>query len=224
MSDNAGPGANKPLRRDAELNRQRILTAARQLIGERGLDISHDEIARAAGVGVGTVYRRFPTAASLFVELFYEELDEMVATAEAAAEASDPWQGIRQFLEQIFEQQAANRGLRELLIGHRGDTELSHRAQARLRPVVARLVDRAHASGQLREEIGAADFAMIPVMINPLMAASRNVDPELWRRWLAVILDGLVVGPREGTLPGSTPSPGWVAEIIKGGPALPRSN
>ena len=140
----------------------------------------------------------------------------MVGTALAASEVEDPWEGIRQFLEQIFEQQVASRGLRELLIGHRGGTELSRRAQEQIRPVVAQLVDRAHASGQLRVGTGAPDLAMIPVMVNPLMAASRDVDPDLWRRWLAVLLDGIAGGSERDQLPGRTPSPEQVEEIIKG--------
>jgi AcrR family transcriptional regulator len=218
VPDPPGPSARRPLRRDAEHNRERILAAARELVGEHGLSISHDDIARAADVGVGTVYRRFPTREELFDELFYEQLDVMVATAQAAAEADDPWQGICQFLEQIFEQQAANRGLRELLIGHRGGTELSRRAQSRLRPVVARLVEAARESGQLRAGVGETDLAMIPVMINPLVAASREVDPELWRRWLAAILDGIAADPRRDALPGAPPTPDQVAQIIKGRP------
>jgi len=216
VPDEARADAREPLRVDAERNRERILAAARKLIVEHGLDISHDDIARTANVGVGTVYRRFPTQQELFDELFYDELDLMVGTALAASEVEDPWEGIRQFLEQIFEQQVASRGLRELLIGHRGGTELSRRAQEQIRPVVARLVDRAHASGQLRVGVGASDLAMIPVMVNPLMAASRDVDPDLWRRWLAVLLDGIAGGPERDQLPGRAPSPEQVEEIIKG--------
>lgn len=218
MADSPGPSAHRRLRSDAERNRERILTAARELIGEHGLDISHDDIAREAGVGVGTVYRRFPNREALFDELFYEQLDVMVATAEAAGEVADPWQGICLFLEQIFEQQAADRGLRELLIGHRGGTELARKAQSRLRPVVARLVERARDSGQLRTDVGETDLAMIPVMINPLVAAAGDVDPELWRRWLAIITDGIAAGPRRERLPGTPPAPTQVEQIIGGRP------
>ena len=170
VPDEARADAREPLRVDAERNRERILAAARKLIVEHGLDISHDDIARTANVGVGTVYRRFPTQQELFDELFYDELDLMVGTALAASEVEDPWEGIRQFLEQIFEQQVASRGLRELLIGHRGGTELSRRAQEQIRPVVARLVDRAHASGQLRVGVGASDLAMI------IFTAGRSIE------------------------------------------------
>lgn len=204
------------MRRDAELNRERILVAARALIDEHGLDISHDLIARAAQVGVGTVYRRFPTLAALFDELFYEELQVLVATAEAAGELEDPWAAIRQFMQRSFEQQAANRGLSELLIGHRGGTELARHAQSQIEPVVTRLVAQAHAAGRLRADIGPTDFPMIVEMINAVIAASRHEAPDLWRRYLAVILDGIATGRRRG-LPGEPPSSEKIERLIGGG-------
>lgn len=213
VSDEVAPSKRPPLRRDAERNRDRILVAARSLIGDRGLDISHDEIAKAAHVGVGTVYRRFQTLEALLDELFYEELDVLVATAEAASELEDPWAAIRQFMERSFEQQAENRGLSELLIGHRGGTELARRAQSRIEPVVTRLVARAHAAGRLREDIGPTDFPMIVGMINAVMAAARDEAPDLWRRYLAIILDGIATGRRR-SLPGVPPRPDQVERLI----------
>jgi AcrR family transcriptional regulator len=216
LPEELGPPTRQPLRRDAERNRERILAAARRLISERGIAISHDEIARAADVGVGTVYRRFPTLAQLFDELFCEQLDRMVSSAEAASQLDDPLAGLRQFLEQYFEQQAANRGLGELLIGHRGGTELSRRAQDRLRPLVENLVTRAQERGQLHPAVDATDIAMIPMMLNPLLAASHEEDTDLWRRWLAVILEGISTGPRADDLPGRAPTPDQVERIIRG--------
>lgn len=210
-----GPSERPRLRRDAERNRQRILLAARSLIDDRGLDISHDDIAKAAQVGVGTVYRRFATLEALLDELFYEELEVLVATAEAASELEDPWAAIREFLWHTFEQQAKNRGLRELLIGHRGGTELARRAQSQIEPVVTRLVARAHAAGRLREDIGFTDFPMIVEMINAVMAAARDEAPDLWRRYLAVVLDGIATGRRR-RLPGEPPKSEQIERLISG--------
>lgn len=216
MPDDREPSDRPSLRRDAELNRARIIEAAARLIGERGLDISHDEIAREAQVGVGTVYRRFPTRANLFDAVYSEQLDAMVAVAEEAAKRDDPWEGLEFFLVRTFEQQAANRGLRELLIGHGGGTELARRAQAKIHPAVAVIVARAQHVGSLKTSIGAADMAMIPVMINALMRASRDVDPNLWRRWLAIILEGMASGPRRSEFPGAPPKPRQVVRLIGG--------
>jgi len=207
---------DRPLRRDAERNRQRILDAAGRLIGDRGLEVSHDEIAREANVGVGTVYRRFPTRERLFDALYHRELDTMVAIAEKAAQVDDPLQGLRLFLERSFEQQAANRGLRELLIGHSGTTDLARSAQSRIGPIVGGLVVRAQAEGRLHPAIGPTDTAMIPVMINAVMRASREADPDQWRRWLAILLEGMAVGRRRKSFPGHAPSPSEVERIIGG--------
>src|SRR5260370_33352238 len=83
------PDTVRPLRRDAERNRQRILEAASEAFNERGLEVSLDEIARYAGVGVGTVYRRFRTKEELVEALFPGRLDSVAATADAASEAAD---------------------------------------------------------------------------------------------------------------------------------------
>src|ERR1700753_4493274 len=109
------PGGDRPLRRDAERNRQRILTAALRVFTERGLDATLDEIARAAGVGVGTVYRRFPDKESLVTELFRERMDALVTVAETACNAADPWQGLVSYLEFAAAAMAGDQGLRELM-------------------------------------------------------------------------------------------------------------
>src|ERR1700730_13645758 len=86
-----GVGETRPLRRDAERNRQRILKAASEAFNERGLEVSLDEIARYAGVGVGTVYRRVRTKEELVEALFMERLDSVAAIADQALAAPDPW-------------------------------------------------------------------------------------------------------------------------------------
>lgn len=183
------------LRRDAERNRQRILEAASRLTGEQGLGISHDEIAREAKVGVGTVYRRFPTRDSLLDATYRQQLDAMVAVAEESARIEDPWEALQDFLERWFEQQATNLGLRELLTGQGIATSVAQRARERIGPVVADLVLRSQQAGQLKPSLAATDIAMIPVMVNAMMRATREVDPQQWRRWLAILLEGLAAGP-----------------------------
>src|ERR1700732_4392259 len=84
----------RPLRRDAERNRVRILAAAAQVFTERGLDATLDDVARAAGVGVAPVYRRSPDKEALVAALFRERIDNLVTVAEDACAAADPWQAI----------------------------------------------------------------------------------------------------------------------------------
>src|SRR3954467_15079526 len=113
------PDAEPRLRRDAERNRRRILAAAADAFAEGGLGVTMDEIARCAGVGVGTVYRRFPDKELLIEALFEERIDELVALAEAARDDPDPFAGIVRFFETFLAVQAADRGLKEVVLGTR---------------------------------------------------------------------------------------------------------
>src|SRR5919198_5969688 len=98
------------LRRDAQRNRERIVEAARRSFAEHGLDVGVDEIARRAGVGMGTLYRRFPTKASLVHAIFEDRLDALQPTIERALAAEDPWEGLVDLLLATVAQQAEDRG------------------------------------------------------------------------------------------------------------------
>ena len=93
--------APRPLRRDAQRNRERILDAARELFAERGVAVTLDDIAKRAGVGVGTVYRRYSNKDALLDELFEEGIDELAASAEALLASRDAWDALIRFLEQL---------------------------------------------------------------------------------------------------------------------------
>src|SRR3954466_6668321 len=105
----------QPLRADAERNRQRLLDAAGELFAEKGLCVGLDEIARHAGVGVATAYRRFPDKAQLVDALFEDHVEARPAVPPAGLEHDDPWQGLVHFMEGAVDLQVANRGLKELL-------------------------------------------------------------------------------------------------------------
>src|SRR3954470_24749544 len=92
------PAARAPLRRDAQRNRDRILAATRVAFQERGLDVGVDEIARRAGVGMGTLYRHFPTRAALVAGIVDARFAELTEAAERALEAPDAWGGFEAFL------------------------------------------------------------------------------------------------------------------------------
>ena len=106
----------RPLRSDAARNRELILATAAEVFAEHGLDAGYDEIARRAGIGVGTVYRRFPERSELVQALFESRIEEMVAIAEEAASQQDPWDGLTLFLERAIERQVADRGLKEVMV------------------------------------------------------------------------------------------------------------
>jgi AcrR family transcriptional regulator len=183
--------SQKPLRKDAERNRVRILTAAGELFAERGLGVTLDDIARHAGVGVGTVYRRFPDKETLIDALFAQRIEALCDIAAQALEIPDLWEGLVFYFEQGSQRQAHDRGLKELLScsTHGGEPVMA--AKARLRVLVTELFDRAKAAKVLREDVEPFDSPLIAMMLGAVMDRSRDVEPELWRRFLGLILDGL---------------------------------
>src|SRR3954453_1843575 len=183
--------AEKPLRKDAERNRIRILEAAGDLFAQRGLGITLDDVARHAGVGVGTVYRRFPDKELLIDALFEERIESMCGIAAAALDIPDPWDGFVYFFEQGSELQARDRGLKELLqcSAHGGGCVAD--ARTRLRGLVTELFDRAKAAGVVRADAAPFDAPLIQFMLGAVMDRSRDVEPDLWRRYLQLVLDGL---------------------------------
>ncbi len=181
----------RPLRRDAERNRQRILAAAAEVFTERGLDATLDEVARAAGVGIGTVYRRFPDKETLVSELFRDRIDTLVTVAEEACAVPDPWQGLTTYLEFVAAALAGDLGLRQLMMFATYDRDQVCYARDRMRPVITRLVQRAQASGDLRRDFAATDVKMIAFMLASVAEYAASAAPAVWRRYLAMLIDGL---------------------------------
>jgi AcrR family transcriptional regulator len=181
----------KPLRADAERNRRRILEAAAELFAAKGLSVGLDEIAHHAGVGVGTAYRRFPDKRRLIEELFEDRLARVVELAERGLAADDAWEGLTGFLEQATELQIRNRGLREIIFGSDHRTALAPRARARLAPLTEELVRRAQASGALRDDVVTTDLPLLQFMVSSAAELATADAPELWRRYLALAIDGL---------------------------------
>ena len=189
----------RPLRADAERNRQRILDAATAEFAERGLSVTMDAIAARAGVGVGTVYRRFPDKSDLLESLFDVRLMDIVALADAALERDDAWPALVEFIERGSEFQANNRALRQLLLGSPAGAEFAQRGRELLRPRVAELVRRARESGELRDDIETIDVPLIQLMVATIMDITSAVAPETWRRMLAIVIDGLRTARAEPT-------------------------
>src|ERR1700688_3298976 len=185
----------RPLRKDAERNRQRVLEAARELFAGRGLGVSLNDIARHAGVGVGTVYRRFPDKEVLIEALFEERLAELEAIALAGLAMADPWDGIVATLTGVLELQEADRGFKELILYVDRSRDGIAPIRARMAPIVAELMARAKAAGQLREDIGPQDFPLLQILLGAVIDVSRDASPGLWRRYLELILQGMRAEP-----------------------------
>jgi AcrR family transcriptional regulator len=197
----------RPLRRDAERNRQRILRAAGEVFTQRGLDATLDDVARHAGVGVGTVYRRFPDKETLIGELFQDRIDAIVAVAEEACAAPDPWRALMSFLEYAAATMAGDLGLRQLMMFATYGRDRVAYARERMRPVVTELVERAQAAGALRADFSGTDIPMIAYMLSSVAEYASPVQPEAWRRYLALIIDGMRASRGESALgvPALTP-------------------
>jgi AcrR family transcriptional regulator len=183
----------RPLRKDAARNRELLLRAAREVFAERGLDASLDDVAHRAGVGVGTAYRHFPNKQELARAIFGEAIDEVVALAEQAAGQPDAWAAIVAFLEGTASRQTADRGLREVLMGVH-DPDDHERITERLSGPVSTLVERAKAGGQLREDVTSTDIGLVLMMLCTVADVTADAQPDLWRRYLPMLLDALRAG------------------------------
>jgi AcrR family transcriptional regulator len=180
----------KPLRADAARNRDRILAAAAEVFASRGLDASLDEIAAHAGLGVGTVYRRFANREELVEALFLQRLDQVATLAAGACAEPDSWAALTRLFEALAATVAADQGLFEALIC-RPESQGRAAVRDRMQPIVTEIFARAQADGRLRADVVATDFPMLLRMLAAVAEFTREVRPELWRRYLAILLDGL---------------------------------
>jgi len=219
VEESSGARPGRLLRADAERNRQRILAAAAELFTERGLEPSLDDVARHAGVGVGTVYRRFPDKASLADALFDERIDALVALAEQAQAEPDAWAALVSFLERSGEMLVSNRGLRQILMFAAEGHDRGICARDRMRPAIESLIERAQADGQVRADLRPTDVPMIEFMVAAAAEYAWQVRPTVWRRYLALILDALRPASASGRpLPEPELSPDEMAEVMHSNP------
>jgi AcrR family transcriptional regulator len=178
------------LRADAERNRTALLAAAREVFGADGLEASLDEIARRAGVGNATLYRRFPTRRDLIAAVFAGRMSDYVDLAESALLDPDPWQAFVDYLTRLCELQAHDRGLSELLVttNFDGDERICQLRAAAQRGA-DELIRRAREVGALRPDFTRTDVSLL--MMANSGVVRRSTDPQAWRRQLALVLHGL---------------------------------
>ncbi|MBV9484510.1 MAG: TetR/AcrR family transcriptional regulator [Frankiaceae bacterium] len=174
------------MRRDAAENRERVLTAAATVFADRGIEASVEEIARAAGVGMGTVYRRFPTKEALITELVRDMLEAMCRMAADATSAGDG-RGLERYLETSSAYQAEHRGCLPRL----WNIDAHQSAVQRLRRLVTALLDDAKRNGVVRPEVTNTDITMVMWSIRGVIETTADVAPDAWRRHLDVLIAGL---------------------------------
>jgi AcrR family transcriptional regulator len=191
--------STKTVRKDVARNRELLLESAREVFAERGLDATLDDIAKHAGVGVGTAYRHFANKQEIAAEVLAESSGLMIEDAEAALLIDDPWLALTTFFDSSLSRSAHNRGLHQTLLATRGPQAMTLRAP--LIAAVTELFDRAKAAGVIRPDAEPTDAAPIFAMMAVAFDMSAVSTPDLWRRYLALWLDGLRVGKRD-PLPG----------------------
>ena len=179
------------LRSDARRNRERLVAAARELFAAGGIEVSVREIAQHAEVGMGTLYRHFPSRDDLVDAVLENAFDEFVGIAEAALAEPDGWTGFRRFVEEGLLLHARNRGLKEVLERRRPGKERAEAMRRRIEPLIGRLVARAQEEGRLRPDFSPADVGILFWGGDRVIELSAAVSPQLWRRYLGFLIDGL---------------------------------
>ncbi|MFC0220197.1 TetR/AcrR family transcriptional regulator [Pseudochelatococcus lubricantis] len=194
------PKPEPGLRADAADNRRRLIEAARSAFAERGLDAPLDAIARSAGVGNATLYRRFPTRNDLVAAVFSERLIEYAETAEAALDDPDPWAGFCSYVERVCELQAADAGAAEVLATTFPNVPGIELYRARAYEAFSCLVHRAQAAGQLRSDFAMEDFLILMLANVGIVQGLGALAAPAMKRFSAIFLAGLRAEV-EATLP-----------------------
>jgi AcrR family transcriptional regulator len=179
------------MRADARRNRERVLEAAEALFGEIGLKAQMDDVAERAGVGVGTVYRHFPTKAALLEAVITLRGESMLRDIRAAASDPDPGTGLRRFASAMADHQARNRALAEGMAAEIDLPAVLARVKDSIQETVITLVNRAQASGTIRPDIGASDVSMLLSGIAHVVELAGDLGKTLRQRYLTIVLDGL---------------------------------
>jgi AcrR family transcriptional regulator len=190
----------RPLRADARRNREKVLAAARAVFSENGREAQMDDVARRAGVGVGTVYRHFPTKEALIEALMVEAFRSIAAEAERALEIEDPWEAFATVLWHGAEVMTADRAMSEVFASIPGVAESAIPTLEGLTETMDRLIRRAQAAGVLRGDMIVDDVPMLMCGIGAATKKQHRCD-EAWRRHLTIVLDGLRASPGGSALP-----------------------
>jgi len=200
-----GVERSRPLRADAERNRERIVTAAARLFAEQGLSVPLEDVARSAGVGVATLYRRFPTRTDLAIAAFERNMTSYIDAVEKAFSNPRPWDGFRELVFDLCALQASDPGLRALLTTAFPASSVIEQRAAETVDKVGEVIARAQQDGSLRSDIGVGDVVVMLLANAGVLEATREHAPEAWRRFAALMIDAFRAGTH-GPLPPPTPA------------------
>ena len=178
------------MRADAARNRDRLVAAAAELFGERGVDVPLDEVARSAGVSIGTLYNHFPNRGALLDAVLPERLAEFDRLATTALADPDAWRGFTGFLDGMFVMQARDRAFNDAISRSPvGAVDVAAEC-GRAGGVMDAVTERARDAGVLRRDFGPSDLATLVWAMSKVISMSDG-DDAVWRRHLGFVLDGL---------------------------------
>jgi AcrR family transcriptional regulator len=197
MSSTTATG--QKLRKDAAANRERLLTAGRELFAQRGLGVTLNDVAHHAGVGVGTAYRRFANKEELIDAVLERQEEEIELILHAALAEPDPWTGLTLYLERSLDLQAQDRGMAQVFAGRHGRPTRYDESRDRLAPLINRVAERARQAGSLRADVTGTDLIFLQIAFSSVAIVAqdgsrpqgRDDADQLYRRYLAIALDGL---------------------------------
>jgi AcrR family transcriptional regulator len=182
--------APRPLRSDAARNRGLLIDAARELFAERGVDVALEEVARHAGVSIGTLYNRFPTRSALIEAVFADRLEKIAGFALRALAHPDPWQGFADYLFDVCELQAKDRGFNDVAARGLAESAENQGLRRQIGDAMTQLIERAKRVGAMRADLAIEDLAFVVWGISQTVERTADLAPRLWRRHLALLLDG----------------------------------
>jgi len=185
----ASPGTPRTLRSDGLRNREALLAAAHETFAEHGLNASLQQVARAAGVAIGTLYRHFPARDDLLVAVFADKLRIVADTGEQALACEDAWEGFVLFVETLCGLQAADLGFNELASADRPATGDAAHVRARIHQLWRSLLTRAQEHGAVRPDLVLNDMFVLLWSHSRITGATYGVAPRAWRRHLHLMLD-----------------------------------
>ncbi|MDX6356769.1 MAG: hypothetical protein QOF98_3672, partial [Streptomyces sp.] len=191
-SSGPGPGGSSPrpgssgARQGMDGIRSRLIASAREVFQERGSAATLDDVARHAGVGVATAYRRFANKDELLEALFEDMAGQVDAVTREALADPDAWHALTSSLEKLCALQSFDRGLREVMLGTAGGSERQARMVRRFKPAVDLMVERAKGQGVLRPDAESWDVPMIQLMVSAV--TDHTGERQLWRRYLPLVL------------------------------------
>lgn len=181
----------RAMRKDAAENRERLLAAAGEVFAERGLAATLNDIAHHAGVGVGTAYRHFANKEQVIDALFEDRMKAVAAVAQHALDDPDAWSGLQMFLERALHMRHGDRGLNELMNNPVLGDERVQEVRDRIAPIITELVAKAKRQGVVRPDLDQTDLILIQLGLSAIIESTREIAPELYRRYITMFLDGI---------------------------------